>query len=251
MMKDVAAVILAAGKGTRMKSDKAKVLHEISGIPMIRYVVETALAVVPNVVVVIGYQGEQVRQSLVDYPKLRFVIQEEQLGTGHAVMTALPKLDMAIKDVIVLCGDTPLLRKGTLHSLINEHKEGEKKLTLLATKLEKPTGYGRILLDSDGNVCRIVEESDATQEQRNIETVNTGTYCINVDYLKMFLPTLGADNAQGEFYLTDIVEGVYQDNVPSYIIMVEDSFEALGVNTKKDLVIADRHWLIRARESGD
>lgn len=250
-MKDVAAVILAAGKGTRMKSDKAKVLHEISGSPMIQYVVETALAVVPGVVVVVGYQGEQVRQSLVDYPMLRFAIQEEQLGTGHAVMTALLKLDMTTKDVVVLCGDTPLIRKRTLNLLINEHKEGAKMLTLLTTKLGNPSGYGRILLDSEGNVCRIVEESDASEEQRNIKMVNTGTYCINVDFLKMFLPTLDADNAQGEFYLTDIVQGAYQDNVPAYVIRVEDSFEVLGVNTKKDLAIADGQWSIRARERGD
>ena len=250
-MKDMAAVILAAGKGTRMKSDKAKVLHEISGSPMIQYVVETALAVVPDVLVVVGYQGEQVRKALVDYPMLRFAIQEEQLGTGHAVMTALLKLDMTTKDVVVLCGDTPLIRKRTLHSLINKHKEGAKMLTLLTTKMGNPSGYGRILLDSEGNVCRIVEESDASEEQRNIKTVNTGTYCINVDFLKMFLPTLDADNAQGEFYLTDIVQGAYQDNVPAYVIRVEDSFEVLGVNTKKDLAIADGHWSIRARERGD
>ncbi len=250
-MKDVAAVILAAGKGTRMKSNKAKVLHEISGSPMIHYVVETVLAVIPDVVVVVGYQGEQVREALAGYPMLRFAIQEKQLGTGHAVMTALPKLGMATKDVVVLCGDTPLIRKRTLHSLINEHKEGAKMLTLLATKLVDPTGYGRILLDSGGNVCRIVEESDATQEQRNVKTVNTGTYCISFNFLKMFLPTLGTDNAQGEFYLTDIVEGAYQGNVPAYAIRVEDSFEVLGINTKKDLAIANEHWLMRASERGD
>jgi UDP-N-acetylglucosamine diphosphorylase/glucosamine-1-phosphate N-acetyltransferase len=239
-MKNEAAVILGAGKGTRMKSDLAKVLHEISGVPMIRYVVETALSVVDDVVVVIGHQAEAVREVLVSYGNIRFAMQKEQLGTGHAVLTALPELPSQITDVFVLCGDTPLIKPETLDDLLNNHRTGSRSLTILATELKNPFGYGRIVMSSEGDVLSIVEESDATEREKQISLVNTGTYCINTDFLKKWLPDLTSDNAQEEFYLTDVVARSYREGVPAAIVKAGDSMEVLGVNTIEDLAVAER-----------
>jgi len=139
-MQDVAAIILAAGEGTRMRSSRAKVLHEIAGVPMIRYVVETALSVMNDVVVVIGHEAEGVRKALEPYPMLRFAVQEEQLGTGHAVICAMPQVPARIQDVVVLCGDTPLIKPTTVRSLIDKHRDSERYLSLLTTTLAEPSG---------------------------------------------------------------------------------------------------------------
>ncbi len=240
-MQDVAAIILAAGKGTRMKSDRAKVLHEIDGVPMIRYVVDTALNLVEDVVVVIGHQADAVRNVLAHYPMLRFAVQEEVLGTGHAVLTALPELSAQTRDVVVLCGDTPLIRPETLHMLIDRHKATRKHLTLVVTELEDPFGYGRIVLDAYGDVVRIVEESDATEAEKKITMVNTGTYCISIDFLNKSLPGLNRDNAQGEFYLTDLVGVAYREGCAASLIGIHDTLQVLGVNTRQDLREAGKH----------
>ena len=239
-MKKEAAVILAAGKGTRMKSDLAKVLHEISGEPMIRYVVETTLSVVDDVVVVIGHQAEAVKQVLEPYQTLRFAFQKEQLGTGHAVLTALPELPSQTTDVIILCGDTPLIKAETLIDLLHAHRKGSRPLSVLATELENPFGYGRLVLNSEGYVAAIVEESDATDMERQINLVNTGTYCINTGFLERWLPDLTRNNAQGEFYLTDVVARTYQESVPAAIVKAVDPMEVLGINTIEDLAVAER-----------
>jgi bifunctional UDP-N-acetylglucosamine pyrophosphorylase/glucosamine-1-phosphate N-acetyltransferase/UDP-N-acetylglucosamine pyrophosphorylase len=238
-MNNTAAIILAAGKGTRMKSDLAKVLHEISGEPMIRYVVETSLKVTDDVFVVIGHQAEAVKNALGSFDKIRFVVQHEQLGTGHAVLTALPELPAHVTDVIILCGDTPLIKPPTLEDLLHIHMEGSRYLTILTTALRHPVGYGRIVLNSNGDVLAIVEEADATEKEKEINLVNTGTYCINSDFLKKWLPDLTSDNAQGEFYLTDVVSRAYQEGVPAAIVEAENSMEVLGVNTINDLAVAE------------
>jgi UDP-N-acetylglucosamine diphosphorylase/glucosamine-1-phosphate N-acetyltransferase len=239
-MRNAGAIILAAGKGTRMKSDQAKVLHEISGVPMIRYVVETALSVVDHVVVVVGHQAKSVRAALSSYKNLRFAVQTEQLGTGHAVLTALPALSPGTTDVVILCGDTPLIKPRTLGELLQRHWGRTRGLTVLTTTLENPFGYGRIVLNPAGHVVAIVEESDATETERRICMVNTGTYCINTDFLKKSLPDLTTDNAQGEFYLTDIVERSHLEGVPAAVVEVDDALEVLGVNTLDDLAVAER-----------
>ncbi len=246
-MIDCAAIILAAGKGTRMKSDLAKVLHEVCGVPMIRHVVETAETVVDHVVVVVGHQAEAVRQVLTAYPALRFALQEEQLGTGHAVMAAMPEISPEITDVVILCGDTPLIKPKTLRVLIEKHRAGSNSLTLLGTTMENPFGYGRIVCGADGGVVSIVEEADAGEAEKMITTVNTGTYCINIDFLKKVLPGLTSDNAQGEFYLTDVVAAAHRRGVPASLVEIQESLEVLGVNSREDLAMAER---IFRRESG-
>ncbi|MCK4487606.1 MAG: NTP transferase domain-containing protein [Desulfobacterales bacterium] len=239
-MQDVAAIILAAGKGTRMKSNRAKVLHDIAGVPMIRYVVETALTVVDDVVVVIGHEAEAVQKVLSPYPRLRFAVQEDQLGTGHAVVCAIPEVSSGTQDVVVLCGDTPLMRPTTVRSLIDQHRARESVLTLIATTFTEPFGYGRIVSDAHGNAIRIIEESDASESEKRIRTVNTGTYCINIAFLKKALAGLKNDNAQGEFYLTDVVERAYQDGKPAVLLEINDTIQVIGVNTREELAKAER-----------
>lgn len=238
-MRDVAAIILAAGEGTRMRSSRAKVLHEIAGVPMIRYVVETALSVMNDVVVVIGHEAEGVRKALEPYPMLRFAVQEEQLGTGHAVICAMPQVPARIQDVVVLCGDTPLIKPTTVRALIDKHRDSERYLSLLTTNLAEPSGYGRIVLDAQGNPIRIVEESDASESEKKIVLVNTGTYCIKKDFLKKALADLKNDNVQGEFYLTDVVELAYRDGRPAVVLEVSDTIQVIGVNTREELAVAE------------
>jgi len=239
-MGDIVVIILGAGKGTRMKSDKAKVLHELAGMCMIRYVVATALAVAEEVVVVIGHQAEAVRRALSDHPSLRFALQKEQLGTGHAVMTAIPLIAGRPRDAVILCGDTPLIKAQTIHGLIRKHRTQGADLTLATTKLAEPSGYGRIVSDDRGRVSAIVEESDASDLEKKITTVNTGTYCVKIDFLKKSLPDLGKDNAQGEFYLTDVVGFAYRKGMAAATLEIHDSFEVLGINTAEELLHAER-----------
>jgi bifunctional UDP-N-acetylglucosamine pyrophosphorylase/glucosamine-1-phosphate N-acetyltransferase len=244
-MGDVIAIILAAGKGTRMKSDRAKVLHQLAGVPMIRYVVEATLAVVDDVVVVIGHQAEAVRKVLAEYPSVRFVVQEEQLGTGHAVMTAMPLVPASVRDAAILCGDTPLIKAETIRALIDEHRIRKADLTLATTRLEQPFGYGRIICDGQGLLMRIVEESDASDSEKEIRTVNTGTYCVKIGFLRETLPRLSSDNAQGELYLTDVVEKAYRKGILAAILEIRNSFEVLGINTVDEL--AKGEALLRRR----
>ncbi|MDY6988998.1 MAG: NTP transferase domain-containing protein [Thermodesulfobacteriota bacterium] len=239
MMGDVVVIILAAGKGTRMKSDKAKVLHELAGMCMIRYVVETALAVADEVVVVIGHQAQAVRKALSDHPSLQFALQKEQLGTGHAVMTAMPLVAKGARDAVILCGDTPLIKAQTIYGLVRRHRTQGADLTLATTKLEQPFGYGRIMTDDQGRVLAIVEESDASALEKRITTVNTGTYCVKMEFLKESLPDLSNDNAQGEFYLTDVVEYAHRKGMAAATLEIQDSFEVLGINTTEELLHAE------------
>ncbi len=218
-----------------MKSDLAKVLHEVCGVPMIRYVVGAALAVVSDVVVVIGYQADRIRKALKDLPHLRFALQEDQIGTGHAVMTALPKIPEGIEDVVILCGDTPFIKGETIRALIGRHKALKASLTLAITRLEEPGGYGRIICDGQGRLMRVVEESDASAEERKIKEVNSGTYCVKIGFLKEHLPHLDKKNVQREFYLTDLVAAAYQNGLPAAFFEAPDSLQVLGINTQEEL----------------
>lgn len=234
---DIAAIVLAAGKGTRMQSNKAKVLHLLSGRPIILYVIETALKVVGhNIVVVIGNQAEAVKQAVTaESDEVLFAHQREQLGTGHAVQCALPSVPPHIKDVIVLCGDVPLVKDQTLKLLIDTHLQASNAVTLLGVNLDNPSGYGRLVTDGSGNVLKIVEEADATDAQKHISTINSGIYCMRREFLENAVTQLNSDNAQNEIYLTDIIEIAVRRKLPVGMMLAGEYSELLGINTLNDL----------------
>jgi len=174
-IENVGVIILAAGLGTRMKSDKAKVLHPILGRPMIDYVLSAACEVTDqDVVVVVGHQADLVREACLRVRSVNFALQQKQLGTGHAVLCAMPEVRDSVQHVIILCGDVPLLRPKTIQALLNDHILANRDLSLLAVALENPTGYGRVIMNADRKLSRIVEEADATDEQKKIKLINTG-----------------------------------------------------------------------------
>lgn len=250
MDKCVTVVILAAGLGKRMKSPKAKVLHEVLGKPMVVYVVETARSVAGDaVVVVVGNQAEEVRRvvSRASVP-VAFAHQAQQLGTGHAVMCALPSVPVECEQVVVLCGDVPLVAETTLTAMIADHVQARRDATLLAVDLDRPFGYGRILLDDRQQVCGIIEEADATDAQRSITTINSGIYCVNRRFLADVLPRLTRSNAQGEFYFTDIVRIGYDLGCTIGICRGDDPQEILGINTPEDLARVEA--ILAARRAG-
>jgi UDP-N-acetylglucosamine diphosphorylase/glucosamine-1-phosphate N-acetyltransferase len=240
--KKIAVIILAAGLGTRMKSDKAKVLHQIQNRPMILYVVETARKVAgDNVIVVIGNQAEEVRKVISESEKaeLIFAHQDKQLGTAHAVLCALPHIPDHCHEVVILCGDVPLILPGTITGLVEDHLKGDYDISVLAVELENPHGYGRIVLDDKKQVCGIIEEADATVEQKKIKLINTGIYCVNKKFLLDALPNIQSNNAQGELYLTDIMAVGYREKKQIGVRIGTDSLQILGVNNCQDLEVVD------------
>jgi UDP-N-acetylglucosamine diphosphorylase/glucosamine-1-phosphate N-acetyltransferase len=223
-----------------MKSDKAKVLHEINGRPMISYVVDAALAVAgKNVVLVIGHQADRVRHVVARQADLRFAMQTDQLGTGHAVMCAIPALPASTRHVVVLCGDVPLLGENTLRRFVLDHRSHQRTLSVLAVRLQDPTGYGRIVQDHRGKVTGIVEEADATPAEKEIKLINTGIYCVEKHFLESALQQIRADNAQGEYYLTDIVGLAYQGHHAIGVTIGTNTDEFLGVNSPEQLKMVE------------
>lgn len=236
----IAAIILAAGLGTRMKSDRAKVLHEINGKPMIMYVIETAKKIVgKEIVLVVGKQAEKVKELVSAVYEVIFALQEDQLGTGHAVKCALPLIPEYAEQVLILCGDVPLLSSGTVTKLYDNHIREERDVSILAVEIENPQGYGRVIIDDKHSVLGIVEEADATLDQKRIKIINSGIYCVKKTFLEYSLNKIKADNAQGEFYLTDIVKIGYKENKRVGAIIGEDKEEILGVNSIKDLMVVE------------
>jgi len=240
MKNNVAIIILAAGMGTRMKSDKAKVLHEIADQPMISYVVETARKVAgDSVVVVVGHQAQKVRDCLSGFDELIFAHQDKQLGTGHAVLCALPQIPDHCEEVVILCGDVPLIQSETIIDLVEDHLENTRDISLLAVELDNPFGYGRVVLDENRGVTGIIEEADATPAQKAINLINTGIYCIKKQVLMEALPKIRSDNAQGELYLTDVMGIGYRDKKKIGVQIGTDYKQILGVNTCQDLATVD------------
>ncbi|MFA6010245.1 MAG: NTP transferase domain-containing protein [Desulfobacteraceae bacterium] len=235
-MKNIAVIILAAGKGTRMKSDKAKVLHEINGKPMINYVVETASKIAgDNIVVVVGHQRQEVKNAVLLTANARFALQEEQKGTGHAVHCALPEIDSSIDDIVILCGDVPLISSETIKNLINKHENENAAVTVLAVTVENPKGYGRMIINKDGAVHKIVEEADANDSEKAICLINSGIYCVEKDFLFQSILKIKDSNAQNEFYLTDIVGIASLDHMRVSLFEGSSADEVIGVNTCDDL----------------
>jgi UDP-N-acetylglucosamine diphosphorylase/glucosamine-1-phosphate N-acetyltransferase len=231
----IAVIILAAGLGKRMHSPKAKVLHEILGKPMVLHVVEAARRITGAVVVVIGNQAAEVRRVVSAAADVRYAFQEQQLGTGHAVRCAVPYLPQGCREVLILCGDVPLIGAETLKGLVQSHVAAGRELSLLAVELENPHGYGRVLTDAQGELCGIVEEADATVAQKAIKLINSGIYCIDRQFLEEVLPRLARNNAQGEFYLTDIVRIGHDLGKRLGVAFGRDPDEILGVNSREDL----------------
>lgn len=240
-MENVVAVILAAGKGTRMKSGLIKVLHPAAGRPMIAWPVDAARAAgaVP-IVLVVGHQAESVRAAFSAADDIRCAMQEEQLGTGHAVACARNELSGFKGTVLILCGDTPLLTVDTLKGLIASHHANGAVLTVLTAMMDNPQGYGRVVRDDSGRVLRIVEQKDATPEEQSIHEINSGIYCVESDFLFANIGLIGSDNAQQEFYLTDLLLIAVSQGLTCLGLCTGDSAEIMGVNDRAQLAEAAR-----------
>lgn len=235
-MEKTAIIILAAGLGTRMKSKDAKVLHKIHNKEMILYVVEASKKVVgKNIIVVVGYQAEKVKEVISARHEVFFAEQERQLGTGHAVKMAVPFVARDIEDVIVLCGDVPLIEPETLKQAMKEHKQQKRHITVLAVNIDEPTGYGRIVLNEKQAVTKIVEEADADEIQKKIKTINTGIYCFDKEFLVDAVSKIKTENAQNEFYLTDVIEVGHRENRNIGAIIGKNPEEFIGVNSVEEL----------------
>lgn len=233
------AVILAAGQGTRMKSKLYKVLHPVMGRPMVQHVMDQLQALdLSKIITIVGHGAEKVKEELGEASQ--FVLQNEQLGTGHAVMQAEDLLKDQEGVTLVVCGDTPLLTKDTLEQMFHYHQEKQAKVTVLTTTIPDPTGYGRIVRNADGDVSKIVEQKDASAEELAIQEVNAGTYCFDNAFLFEALKNVSNDNAQGEYYLPDVIEIAknQQETVAAY--QTTDADETLGVNDRLALSEAER-----------
>lgn len=242
MKKNLGAIVLAAGKGTRMKSDLAKVLHPICGKPMLTYPLNVAMAVgSERTVVIIGHQASLVRETFKD-EGLTFVEQREQLGTGHAVLQAQESFSGYDGTILILCGDVPLLRPSTVRTLFAYHISEKAVVTILTAIRDNSSGYGygRIVKGERGEVLRIVEERDATEEERKIKEINSGIYCVESKFLFAAVAEIGRKNSQKEYYLTDIIKIARRKGYPVRSFTVTDSDEVMGINTPDDLKQADR-----------
>jgi len=247
MEKGLAAVILAAGKGTRMKSAVAKVLHPICGQPMLYYPLEAARQAGFNQLkVVVGHQAEQVIEAFPD-ENLTWVKQTDQLGTGHALMCATDSLRGYSGPLLLHCGDVPLLRPDTLQQLQNYHSQQQAAVTVLTAQMPNPQGYGRIIRDGE-QILQIVEERDASEEQRRVTEINAGTYLFDTAFVLSALKGLNKNNSQREYYLTDIVAAAVAAGLKTRALCVEDPTEVMGINDRCQLAEAEvlMRWKINA-----
>jgi bifunctional UDP-N-acetylglucosamine pyrophosphorylase/glucosamine-1-phosphate N-acetyltransferase len=241
----LSVIILAAGKGTRMKSDKAKVLHEVFYAPMVHHVLNAILPLNPaQTIVIIGHQKEAVEKTLASFD-VDFVVQEAQLGTGHAVLVAENAVIEDADTVMILCGDTPLIKTETLQEMYFCHKKQNSILTLMTTVLENPTNYGRIICDANNKVQGIVEQKDATCEQRKIKEINAGIYFVEKTFLFSALKRVGTNNSQGEVYLTDIVRLAVENGLVVDKCVVHAPLDVLGVNSRIELADAQNELQMR------
>jgi bifunctional UDP-N-acetylglucosamine pyrophosphorylase/glucosamine-1-phosphate N-acetyltransferase len=244
-------VILAAGLGTRMKSNLAKALHALAGRPLIQHVLNAAVGVAPEkIILVLGRQADRVRSAVGAY-RPEIVLQAEQLGTGHAVQQATEAISTGTGPVLVLCADTPLITGKTLQDVVELHRKSSATITLVTAKVDKPFGYGRVVRGKSG-VMRVVEEKDATAAQKKIREVNAGIYCFDRKFLLSALMVLGRNNAQGEYYLPDTIALAKKKKHRVSAFLCRDSDEVMGVNTRFDLGVAEailrrrinRQWML-------
>ncbi len=237
------SVILAAGKGTRMKSETPKVLHTIFDKTLVGYVIEavngTGLA--DENFVIVGHQAERVEEYIKEnYKNARTVLQSPQLGTGHAVSMVLPYLQDFDGEVVILCGDTPLITAETLKEFVEYHKENKSDLTVMSAIFDNPTNYGRIIRNTNGHVEGIVEEKDATPEQKGVNEINAGIYCLDWKKVKPAFSELKTNNAQGEYYLTDIIKWGNEQGLSVNAYTLKNNEEIYGINSKANLAEATK-----------
>ncbi len=238
-MQKTTAIILAAGLGTRMKSDRVKVLHPLLGRPMITFPVALARkSGAEKIVVVVGHQADAVRKSLAG-ADLAYALQEEQLGTGHAVQQAVSHLKGTAGPVLILCGDVPLIQEETIGELLLHHEESGSAVTLLTTCVDNPTGYGRVVRSPSENILKIVEHKDASDAEREITEINTGIYCFDCEFLCTAVTSLTNRNAQQEYYLTDLIEIARMEDKKVEGVACADPQEVMGINSRDQMAAAE------------
>ena len=247
MSEEIVAVVLAAGKGTRMKSNKSKLVHKIYGKELVKRVVETAKkAGIDQVVTVVGYKQEQVQLVLGD--SVDYAYQEEMLGTGHAVLQAEKYLKGKQGKVVVLNGDVPIIRAETIQNLVNKSIHNKEYATLLTAIYNNPKGYGRIVRDEGGNIKEIIEEKDATEEQLKLQEINGGVYCFDIQELLKALKELKPTNSQKELYLTDVIKIMNEKGLKTGAVIVKDNTESLGVNDRMQLELLTKVLKMRINQ---
>ena len=237
------ALILAAGKGTRMKSDLAKVLHVLNGKPLLHYSLAAAKeAGAEKIVVIIGHQADKIKEDF-SASGCIFVEQKPQLGTGHAVLQAKDVLADYKGLTVILCGDIPLLKASTIKSLVDNHLTAQAVVSVLTTIPPPPHAYGRIVKDDKGNVLKIVEHKDATEDEKKIGEINTGIYCVDTQFLFSALAKITNNNQQHEYYLTDIIEIAYREGLTVKSFIASDYVEVMGINTVEELSRAEKYLI--------
>ncbi len=238
---EIKSVILAAGKGTRMKSDIPKVLHKIFEKPLLGYVLDNVKKITTENFVIIGHHAEEVKDYVEkNYNNAKTVLQSPQLGTGHAVSMVCPYLEDYSGQILILCGDTPLITSETLKKFVEYHNSNNSDLTVMSTIFENPENYGRIIREHDRSLKCIVEEKDATPEEKAVKEVNAGIYILNWNKVKPAFSQLTSNNAQGEYYLTDIISWGKNNGLKVNAFILENSDEIYGINSRKNLAEASR-----------
>lgn len=255
IVMDIKSVILAAGKGTRMKSDTPKVLHKIMDKTLLGYVLDNVKNLADESFVIVGHHAEEVEKFVSDnYKKAKTVLQAPQLGTGDAVSKVCPYLNKYEGLVLILCGDTPLITEKTLKEFIDFHTSQNSDLTVMSAIFENPTNYGRIIRENDNSLKCIVEEKDATVEQKAVKEINAGIYCLNWSKIAPAFSQLTSNNAQGEYYLTDIIEWGKKNSLSVNAYILKNNEEIFGINSKLHLAeatkIMNKRKLVELMENG-
>jgi len=235
MNSKLSVIIMAAGKGTRMKSEIPKVLHKLSGDTLLNHVIKSAEELSPDkIIIIIGYQAELVKKTI-SSDDILYSLQENQYGTGHAVMQAKPHLKDFKGNTLILSGDVPLIKASTLSSLINKHESGNYDACMLTAEIKKPDGYGRVIRDINGNLKKVQEHKDCNNEQLNINEINSGIYIFDNQRLFELLPMLDNNNQQSEYYLPDVLSMMVKDGRKIGLEKIKNNDEIQGVNTLEQL----------------